>query len=62
MGTAPEAGAVVNADGRVHGVEGLYVADASIMPDAPSGFPHFVTIVAAEAIAERLADSRSRLA
>lgn len=60
MGTAPFAGAVVNADGGVHGVEGLYVADASILPEAPSGFPHVITIMAAEVIAERIASSRSR--
>jgi choline dehydrogenase-like flavoprotein len=58
MGPLPESGAVVDADGKVHGLDGLYVADASIMPDAPSGFPHLITIMIAEAIAARLAQPR----
>ena len=45
-------GAVVDASGRVHGVEGLTIADASIMPDVPSGFTHLSTIMIAERIAE----------
>ncbi len=51
MGVAPEAGAVVTAGGRVHGTDGLYVADASIMPTVPSGFSHLPTIMIAERIA-----------
>src|SRR5438552_12083535 len=47
----PRAWAVVDAEGRVHGAERLSVVDASIMPDVPSGFPHFPTIML---IAERL--------
>jgi choline dehydrogenase len=31
-GTAPDRGAVVDADLRVHGIDGVRVADASIMP------------------------------
>jgi choline dehydrogenase len=54
MGPAPTQGAVVDADGRVHGVEGLTVADASIMPDVPSGFTHLPTIMIAERLAERV--------
>jgi choline dehydrogenase len=45
-------GAVVDHDGRVHGVEGLTIADASIMPDVPSGYTHLPTIMIAERIAE----------
>jgi choline dehydrogenase len=51
MGPSPEAGAVVDEAGRVHGVEGLYVIDASIMPDIPSANTNVPTIM----IAERLA-------
>jgi len=52
MGTRPEDGAVVDPSGCVHGTQRLSVVDASIMPDAPSGFTHLPTIM----LAERLAD------
>ena len=52
MGPAPEAGAVVDAGGAVHGVEDLYVADASIMPVLPSANIHLPTLMVAERIAE----------
>jgi choline dehydrogenase len=45
-------GTVVDERCRVRGVDHLYVADASVMPDVPSGFVHFPTIM----IAERTAD------
>jgi choline dehydrogenase len=48
MGPSPAEGAVVDARGSVHGVEGLSVIDASIIPEPPSGFPHLVTIMIAE--------------
>jgi len=54
MGSTPGSGAVVDALGRVHGVDGLSVIDASIMPDAPSGFPHLITIMLAEHLATTL--------
>ena len=54
MGPSPERGAVVDASGRVHGVEALSVIDASIIPDPPSGFPHIITIMLAEHLSERL--------
>ena len=52
MGPSPDAGDVVDAAGRVHGVEGLRVIDASVIPDAPSGFPHLITIMLAEHLAQ----------
>jgi choline dehydrogenase len=55
MGGSPENGAVVDSVGRVHGVERLSVIDASIIPDAPAGFPHLVTIMLAEHLSDRLA-------
>jgi len=53
MGSSPADGDVVDAMGRVHGVDGLRVIDASVIPDAPSGFPHLVTIMVAEHLAKR---------
>lgn len=55
MGSPTDTSAVVDPRGRVHGVDGLYVIDASIIPDAPSGFPHVITIMAAEHLSSRLA-------
>jgi choline dehydrogenase-like flavoprotein len=52
MGPRPEDGAVVDANGRVHGIENLFVADASIIPEPPSGFSHFPTLMLAERISE----------
>lgn len=54
MGPRPEEGAVVDASGQVHGIEGLTVADASIMPDVPSGFTHLPTIMLAERLSGQL--------
>jgi choline dehydrogenase-like flavoprotein len=51
MGPSADAGDVVDAAGRVHTIDRLLVIDASIIPDAPSGFPHLVTIMAAEHLA-----------
>jgi choline dehydrogenase len=51
MGPDPDAGAVVNATGQVYGVDGLRVADASIMPDIPSANTNVPTIMLAERIA-----------
>jgi len=54
MGPSPADGDVVDYRGRVHGIDGLHVIDASIIPDAPSGFPHVITIMAAEHLATAL--------
>jgi choline dehydrogenase-like flavoprotein len=54
MGRAPEDGAVVDPAGSVHGVEGLTVVDASVIPTACSGFPHVTVIMLAERLAEAL--------
>ena len=52
MGPASDPLAVVDQFGRVHGLEGLRVADASIMPDCIRAN----TNATAMAIGERIAD------
>jgi len=54
MGPRPKDGSVVDSSGNVHGTERLSVVDASIMPDVPSGFTHFPTIMIAERLSERI--------
>ncbi len=52
MGPADDPMAVVDNELRVHGIEGLRIADASIFPLLPSGNTHAPTV----AVAERAAD------
>ncbi|MDO5057223.1 MAG: choline dehydrogenase [Lautropia sp.] len=52
MGTGENA--VVDGQGRVHGLEGLRVVDASIMPDIITGNLNATTIMLAEKIADRI--------
>jgi choline dehydrogenase-like flavoprotein len=52
LGVAGDPHAVVDRIGRVHGMGGLRVADASIFPTIPRGYIHFIVIMAAEKIAE----------
>jgi choline dehydrogenase len=54
MGADPESGAVTDTHGSVHGMAGLTVADASIMPFVPTGTPNLPIIMVAERIAARL--------
>lgn len=56
MGPDPDDGAVVDARGAVHGIDGLVVADASIMPSIPTANTNLPTIMVAERIAELLRD------
>ncbi|MGZ4244696.1 MAG: GMC oxidoreductase [Solirubrobacteraceae bacterium] len=55
MGPSPDAGAVVDASGGVHGTDGVSVVDASIVPNGPSAFTHLPTIMLAERLSEQLA-------
>ena len=52
MGPASDPLAVVDQHGRVHGVEGIRIADASVMPDCPRANTNVTTIM----IGERIAD------
>ncbi|KMW58297.1 Choline dehydrogenase [Candidatus Rhodobacter oscarellae] len=53
MGAATDAGAVVDPQGCVHGVPGLRVVDASLMPQVTNGNTNSPTIM----IAEKLSDA-----
>ena len=53
VGISPGYG-VVDASGRVHGVEGLRVVDASIMPDCPRVNINATTMMVAEKIADAI--------
>ena len=61
MGRPEDPDAVVDRAGRVRGVGGLRVVDASIMPSVPRGNTNIPTIMLAEKIAAEIA-ARSRLA
>jgi choline dehydrogenase len=58
MGPDPATGAVVNARGQVHGVTGLLVADASIMPDVPAANTNLPVIMVAERLAAWIASGQ----
>lgn len=58
MGPAGDEGAVVDQHGRVYGVEGLYVADASIMPTIPRANTHLTCVVIGERVADWLRAAR----
>ena len=51
MGAADDPGAVTDPAGRVYGVEGLRVCDASIMPTVPCANTNIPTIMVGEKIA-----------
>lgn len=53
MGPASDPEAVVDAEGRVHGISGLRVVDASIFPFGPRANLHCAVVMAAERIADR---------
>ena len=58
IGAGPDA--VVDSECRVHGVEGLRVADASVMPRIPSGNTNAPTIMIGEKVADLIRGRRER--
>ena len=54
MGTADDPAAVVDGDGRVHGLQALRVVDASIMPRITTGNLNAPTIMMAEKLADAI--------
>lgn len=54
MGPASDSMAVVGQSGRVHGLEGLRVVDASIMPDCTRANTNSTSIVIGERVADMI--------
>lgn len=59
MGVAGDPGAVVDERARVHGIEGLRVADASIMPRIPRATTAMPSVVMGEKVAAMLLEEAS---
>ena len=60
IGADEDSNAVVDTQGRVYGVDGLRVVDASIMPSVPRGNTNIPTLMLAEKIAETILISQSQ--
>ena len=58
MGPTSDSMAVVDQYGKVHGIEGLRVADASVMPDTPRANTNVSAIMVAERISEFIKEGR----
>jgi choline dehydrogenase len=58
MGDPDDPGAAVDQYGRVRGIEGLLVADASLMPTITSANTNLPTIMIGERFAEWLLEKR----
>jgi cellobiose dehydrogenase (acceptor) len=54
IGTKGDAGVVVDTDTKVYGTDNLFVVDASIHPDLPTGNTQAIVMVAAEAAAAKI--------
>jgi choline dehydrogenase-like flavoprotein len=51
---------VCDRDAQVHGLEGVYVADASLIPTIPRVSTHVSVLAVAEAVAARLDAAQQR--
>jgi choline dehydrogenase len=51
MGPHPDEGAVVDSRGAVHGIDAVWVADASVMPSLPVANTNVTTMVVGDRIA-----------
>jgi 5-(hydroxymethyl)furfural/furfural oxidase len=58
MGHPDDPLAVTDPNGKVRGLEGLYVGDAALMPRVPSGNTHLPTVMVAEKIAAGFLEGR----
>jgi choline dehydrogenase-like flavoprotein len=58
MGTADDPMAVVNQYGKVYGLEGLRIVDASIMPDCIRANTNVTTLAIGEKIADHIKDGK----
>lgn len=61
MGSADDPAAVVDQYGKVHGLPGAWVMDASMMPEVPSANTHLPTVMIADRLATLLAIETSNL-
>ena len=59
IGPAADTAAVVNGEGAVHGLEGVHIADGSIMPTIPRAQTHLSVLAVAERLTERLRGLRT---
>ena len=60
MGAAGDPGAVTDSSGRVHGMQGLRVCDASLMPSIPCANTNIPTIMVAERVADLIKAERGQ--
>ena len=57
MGAVTDDDAVVDTSGKVIGYSGVWVCDASIFPDLPTGNTHLPVVMMAERISQRISES-----
>ncbi|KAH8293794.1 hypothetical protein KR054_004451 [Drosophila jambulina] len=57
MGPSEDATSVVDSQLRVHGIRGLRVVDASVMPNVPAGHTNAIVIMIAEKAADMIKDA-----